>query len=216
MSLPKRFDKELRRAIAARSVWLPGKPVQLGDILVKRSSSFHKAGHINNFGGTLESAAHSDISLDLKTSKVKQRIFQAGIEMPGTAGLDLSADASVKLEFRGENQFILKTPTLSGASIQNMLQIAMQLSPLNNWRHDKYYIVEEVYGAVDWAFLGSKQNSSNVEIRGKGSGILSFLTAGASLGLKSSGSVDVKIMGKGGMIGMNLVRVRKNGSLNHG
>ncbi len=216
MSLPRKFDRQLRKAIAARAVWLPGKPFELGDIVVRRNDLFHKAGHISNFGATLESDAHSDISLDLKTSRVRQKIFQAGVELPDTSGLDLAADASVRLEFGGKEQFMLKTPTLTGASIQNMLQIAMQLHSLSSWRHDKYYIVEEVYGALDWSFLGTKEHARKIEISGKGSGILSFLTAGASIGLRSSGSIDVKIMGKGGKIGMNLVRIRKNGSLNHG
>jgi len=216
MSLPEIFDQHLRRAINARAVWLPGKPVQIGDIMVKRDDNFHKVGHISDFGATLRSAPHSDISLDLSSAKVRQRIFQAGVELPDTSGLDLAVEASVKIEFAGKTQFLLKTPTLSGSSIQNMLEICNVLKDKPGWRHDKFFIVEETYGATDWSFLGTRETQSNFEISGKGSGILSFLTAGASAGLKTSGTLEVKIMGKGGMIGMNVVRVKKDGSTDHG
>ena len=215
MSLPEVFDDELQRAIGAHAVWLPGKPMQVGDILVRRNDEFHKAGHIANFGAAAQVLPHSDISLDLQTSRVTQRIFQAGVELPETAGLDLAAEASVKYEFNGKSQFVLKTPTLSGSSIQNMLQVAGIVAGLASWKHDKFFIVEELYTAVDWAFLGTKDKSSSVELSGNGAAILSFLTAGISIGLKTSGTLDVKIMGKGGPLAMNVVRVRKDGSLNH-
>src|SRR4029078_12091138 len=47
-----------------------------------------------------------------------------GATRPDPATLALSADASVKLAFKGKSQFVLKTPTLAGGSIQNLLEIA--------------------------------------------------------------------------------------------
>lgn len=216
MALPEVFNQHLRRAIGAHAVWLPGKPTQIGDIMVKRDGLFFKGGHISDFGATLKSAAHADISLDLSSAKVRQRIFQAGVELPDTANLDLSAQASVKYEFTGKDQFVLKTPTLSGLSIQNMLEISNMLKDKSGWKHNKFFIVEEIYGAADWSFIGTKESATSFELAGNGSGILSFLTAGVSVGLKSSGNVAVKIMGKGGMIGMNVVRINEDGQLNHG
>lgn len=216
MSLPEIFDKQLQDALNARAVWQPGKPIQIGDVMVRRDNSFFKAGHIADFGATIRSSPHADKSLDLVTAKVKQRVFQAGVELPGSDQLDLSVEASVQYEFTGKNQFILKTPNLKGLSIDNMLMIAAHLAPLPTWRHDKFFIVEETYGADLWSFLGTKESASNFQLSGKGSGILSFLTAGVSVGLKSSGKVDVNMLGKGGMLAMNVVRIRKDGSLDHG
>ena len=212
-TLPEAFDSALRKAIAARAVWLPGKAVQIGDVLVRQNDQFRKVAHISAFSATAQVMPHTDISLDLKTARVKQRLFQANAELPDTAALDLSAEASVKLEFGGKSEFMLKTPTLSGVSIQNMLEIGQRLGPLATWKHEKFFIVEELYSAADWSFLGNTSNSSNFELSGKGAGILSFLTAGISFGLKSSGNVDLKIMGKGGAVAMNLAKVRRDGSL---
>jgi hypothetical protein len=216
MSLPKVFDKQLQDALNARAVWQPGKPIQIGDIMVRRDDSFHKAGHIADFGATVRSSPHADKSLDLATSKVKQRVFQANVELPSSAQLDLAAEANVTYEFVGKSQFILKTPNLRGLSIDNMLMIAGQLAGLSTWKHDKFFIVEETYGADNWSFLGIKETGSNFQLSGKGSAILSFLTAGISVGLKTSGNVDVKMLGSGGSLAMNLVRITKDGLLNHG
>jgi hypothetical protein len=216
-SLPESFDKHLRKAISARAVWLPGSPIQIGDILIRSSSltdkgPFKKVGHISDFGATIKSASHVDVSLDLFSSKVKQRIFQAGVEI-GKDQLDLAAEASVKFEFAGESQFILKTPSLAGLSIQNLLAISGQVASKPTWDHDDYFIVSETYGASDWTFLGTNKSATNFEFSGKGSGILSLLSAGLSVGLKTSGTIDVKLAGKSGMIGMNLVRIKPDGTI---
>jgi len=212
-SLPEAFDKQLFRSLAARAVWLPGKAVTLGDVVQRRNGEFHKVAHINNFGAQMQTMGHSDTSLDLSSTSVSQKIFQLGAELPDTANLDLSADASVKLAFKGKSQFVLKTPTLAGGSIQNLLEIAGIVAPLANWQHDQFFIVHELYTAVDWSFLGTKDKSADVEFTGKGAAILSFLSAGATLGLKSSGSIEVKILGQGGAIAQNVARVRRDGQI---
>lgn len=211
-TLPETFDKHLRKAINARAVWLPGSPVQIGDIMIKKDDLFKQVGHVSEFGATIRSAAHVDISLDLSSKLVTQKVFQFGAEI-GKDQLDLSAEASVKYEFAGASEFILKTPSLSGLSIQNLLSIGAQLAGKPGWNHGDFFIVAETYGAADWTFLGAKEASRSFDVSGKGAGILSFLTAGISAGVKTSGTVDVKLTGKSGMIGMNLVRVKDDGSI---
>jgi hypothetical protein len=212
-TLPEAFDKQLFRSLNARAVWLPGGSVMLGDVVVRRRGVFNKVAHINSFGAQMQTLSHSDVSLDLSSTSVSQKLFQAGAELSGTANLDLAADASVKLEFTGKSQFLLKTPTLAGGSIQNMLEIAGKVAPLANWQHDKFFIVHELYTAVDWSFLGTKEKSAAIEFTGKGAAVLSFVTAGVTLGLKSSGSIEVKILGKGGAIAQNVARVKRDGQL---
>jgi hypothetical protein len=211
-TLPENFDKHLRRAINARAVWLPGSPVQIGDIMVKRDGRFKQVGHVADFGATIKSAPHVDVGLDLASESAKQTTFQFGAEV-GKDDLDLSAEASVKIALTGKSQFWLKTANLSGLSVQNELQIAALLAPKPNWNHDKFFIVTETYGAADWTFVGSKEKSGDIAFSGKGAGILSLLTVGLSAGLKTSGSVELKLSGKSGMMGMNLIRISENGSV---
>jgi hypothetical protein len=69
-----------------------------------------------------------------------------------------------------------------------------------------------VYEAEGFSFIGTEAKRRSLEISGKGAGILGFLTAGASLGLKNSGNVDVKVLGLGGTLAIGLVRIKKDGS----
>ena len=105
---------------------------------------------------------------------------------------------------------------LAGAAVTALALIRLNLAlaaPLANWQHDQFFIVHELYTAVDWSFLGTKDKSADVEFTGKGAQILSFLSAGATLGLKSSGSIEVKILGQGGAIAQNVARVRRDGQI---
>lgn len=211
-TLPEAFDKHLRKAINARAVWPIGAPMEIGDIVVRGDGLFNKIGHVRDFGAVPVTAAHVDINLDLKTSKVTQRLFQGDAEI-GKDALDLAADASVKIEMASKTQFAFKTSSLSGESIQNMLLLGSKLAGAAGWDHDRFYIVHETYGAANWTFLGAKSASGSVQFAGKGSGIMSFLTAGMTAGLSQSGQLDLVLSGTSGKVAMNLARVKDNGSI---
>lgn len=215
MSLPERYGKRLRQALGAFPVWLPGTPVALGCIMVKGEGQFRPVDDLSSFTDVMKSAAHQDKSLDLASKGTRQRIFQGNAELPGTAQLDLTAEASLKIEFEREFEYLLKAPTLKGQHITNVNQIAQAVKGLPNWDHDRFYIVHEMYAADEFSFLGTESSKANVEFSGKGAAILGFLSAGASGGLSSSGNVEVKILGKGGSLAMGLVRVKKNGKTDY-
>lgn len=217
MSLPQKFDEALQKAIGARAVWLPGSPIKVGDIVVRRDDQFFEIGKLADFDVVAEVEPHSDISgLNIRSSTTKQTIFQLDAEVTNVDAIADDIAAKVKYEFKSKDEFVLKTPALTGESIQNMLRIARALSKQADWKHDKYYIVEKVLGASDWSFLGTSEASRSFELSGKGSAIKAFLTVGASLGLSKTGNLSVEMMGKQGVVGMGLVRVRKDGTINHG
>ena len=93
------------------------------------------------------------------------------------------------------------------------ISISQAVRALPNWRHKDFYLVHEVYDAETFSFIGVESKKGSLEISGQGSGILSFLTAGASAGLSSSGSVQLKLLGAGGTLAIGLVRIKKDGSL---
>jgi hypothetical protein len=212
MSLPEKYGKRIKEAIGAVAVWQPGTPVPLGAIMQKDGRNFEEIDQLASFTSIMQSADHQDKSLDLVSKGTNQRIFQANVELPSAAALDLAADASVKYEFASEFEYILKTPILKGKHITNLNKIAQEVRNKPGWDHDHFFLVHEVFDADGFSFLGTEAKKRNFEFGGKGAGILGFLTAGASLGLKSSGNVDVKVLGKGGTLAIGLVRIRKDGS----
>ena len=214
MSLPDNYGKRLRSALKAVAVWLPGKPVSLGSIMAKEDNSFTELDQLSSFTDKMKSGKFQDINLNLVSSGTRQRLFQANAELPSTAALDLSAEASVKYEFSGAFEYVLKTPTLQGEHITNLNQIANAVRNNPDWKHKEFYLVHEVYNSDQFSFVGTEKTKRTFEISGKGSAILSFLSAGASAGLSKTGDVQVELLGKGGSIAMGLVRIKPDGSLN--
>jgi hypothetical protein len=212
MSLPERYGKRVKSALGGVAVWMPGTPVPLGTIMVKGEGQFHPFDHISSFTDRMTTAPHQDQSLDLVSSGTKQRIFQANAELPGSAQLDLAAEATVKYEFTRAFEYVLKTPTLRGSHIANLNQLAQAAKAADGWRHKDFYLVHKVYDAEEFSFVGSERSSSSIELSGKGSAILGFLSAGASAGISSTGNAEVKLIGAGGSIAMGLVRIKKDGT----
>lgn len=214
MSLPKRYGERIKEALKVDAAWLPGKPFTLGTIVGRKDGVFFPKDHLSNFGNPpIQEAAHSDKSLDLCSKGVRTTLFQAGVELPDSAELDLAAEAKLKIEFSREFEYMLKTPILRGRHITNLNQIAQAVHLLPNWDHGRFWVVHETYDATEFSFLGSEQKSQNLEISGKGSAILSFLSAGASVGITATGNVSLKLIGAGGTVAIGLVRIEEDGQL---
>jgi hypothetical protein len=213
-TLPEAFDKQLFGSLGARAVWLPGED---GAARRRRpcgaNGRFNKVAHINAFGAQME-------TLRPQRHEPRPRQHQRLAEdLPGRGAaarhLEARSLGRRQRQARVHRQVAVpaQDPDARRGSIQNLLEIAATVAPQANWQHDKFFIVHEVYTAVDWSFLGTKEKSAAVEFSGKGAAILSFLSAGVTVGLKSSGSIEVKILGKGGAIAQNVARVKRDGQL---
>jgi hypothetical protein len=187
-----------------------------GDIMVRRDDMYHEGGHISDFTDKMRVKAEPPRQMSLKTSGTRERIFQANVEIPNPAAIDPAVEASVHYEFSSKSQFVLKTPKLTGSSIDNMIAVARELAVHKDWKHKQYFIVSEIYGADHWSFVGNEEKQSIFKLSGAGSAIKSFLDVGASIGLSKSGKADLELLGEGGMLAMKVVRIDKDGSLNHG
>ena len=210
MSLPDRFNKRVRQAIGANAVWLPGTPIALGSVLVKGEGRFRPFSDLSSFGVQTDSLPHLDRNLSLASTGTRQTLIQGGAEVKEQA-LDLTAEAKLKIEFTRSFEYTMKSETLKGQTIKDLAKVASVVSKHADWKHDKYYIVYELYVAGQFSFIGTEKSGSTIELSGKGSDVQSFLSVGASVGLKKTGTADVTIIGQGGPVAMGLVRIKKNG-----
>ena len=212
MSLPKAYNRRIMDTIGARAVWLPGSARPLGAIVARREPGvFAQVGDLAEHGISFNQAPSQKQTLDLASSGSRQRIIQAGADLASPDELDPAAKAELKLEFSKKFEFVLKTPELMGSHITNLATVVDKAAQVPGWDFDDFCIVHEIYVAASFSFLGTVSKASNVSFRGTGAAITSFLKAGLSVGLTSSGKADVQIVGQGGPIAMALVRVRKNG-----
>ena len=213
MSLPERYGKRIRQLVGAVAVWLPGSPVPLGTLMVRENGRFKPVGKLGDFTGIMAFAPHQEASLNVASQGTRQRLFQAGVELPSAARLDLTAEASLRYEFSRKFDYVLKTPTLRGAHITNIAQIAAAVKGAAGWDHKAFFLVHETYEAEQFSFIGNEEQSSSLELSGKGAAILGFLSAGASADLSRSGSAHVELLGEGGTLAMGLVRIRRDATL---
>jgi hypothetical protein len=158
-TVPEACDKQLFRSLGARAVWLPGEDRAARRRGRRAQWRFNKVAHINSFGAQMQTLWHSDTSLDLSSTSVKQTIFQRGASARHREPRP-SADASVKLEFTASRSSCSR-PRRCRRLDPEPARDRRQWSPaLANWQHDKFFIVHELYTAVDWSFLGTKDKSA--------------------------------------------------------
>lgn len=212
MSLPDRYNRRVRQTIGATAVWMPGETIRLGSVLVRGEGLFRPFGKLADFGAAFQTEAHLDRDINFSSSGTKETLIQANAELKNSSQLDLTADASLKIQLSRKFEYTVKSPTLKGQHIPDLINVAPVVARHPNWKHDKYYIVYELYVAEQFSFIGSEKSGSTIELSGKGSAIMSFLAAGASAGITKTGNADVVLLGKGGPLAMGLVRIKKDGS----
>jgi len=215
MNLVKKYDKTLRRRAALRAVWLPGTQVRVGDILILKDGALVSVGNLEDAQIDFTVSAIGEAqSINLQSKGVSKILTQHGATVSLTQ-LDTNAEAQLKILFKHENSYFLRTPSLSGTGMDNALGVARKIAELPSWDHLDNYVVHKVWSAKDFVFLGNMDNTSEIEFNGKGEFIKNIVTNGISSGLSINGghSINLEIMGESGPIVMQVFRVKRNGEI---
>jgi hypothetical protein len=215
MGLPERFDNRLKNNLGLRAVWLPGTEIQLGDVLKRKEGIFEPIGNLGDFGVNFRSKElGGKMSLKFQARGVSSTVLQGGVQINPTQ-IDAKADAELKIEFKSENTYFIRTPQLVGVGISNLMEVGKAVKVLPNWRYKEYYIASKVYRAKEFVFLGSQSKNRTVRFRGLGNAILDFLTVGASTNLArvTESNVTIEIIGEGGPVAMGIARIKKDGQI---
>lgn len=215
MGLPEKFDKRLKNNLGLRAVWLPGTEIGLGDILQRNKGIFEPIGNLSDFGVNFRSKKlGGKMSLKFQARGVSSTVLQAGIKIDPTQ-IDAKADAELKVEFKNKNTYFIRTPQLAGVGISDLMKVGKAIKNLPDWRYKEYFIAWRVYRAKEFVFLGNQSRNRTVRLRGLGSGILDFLTLGASANVArvTAGSVTIEMIGEGGPVAMSTTRIKKDGQI---
>ncbi len=215
MSLVKKYDKTLRRRVALRAVWLPGTEVRVGDIMLLKDGALVSVGNLEGENIPYSVSSIGDAhSLSLKSKGVSQLLIQNGAKI-SLSKLDTALDAELKISFKEENSYFLRTPVMSGVGMNMAMNIAREIAKLTNWDHLRNYVVHKIWRAEDFSFLGNLEGTSEVSFEGKGEFIKNIITNGISSGLSktNSKSMNFEVMGKSGPIVMQVFRVKRNGDI---
>jgi hypothetical protein len=215
MSLPQKFDKRIKSALALHAVWPPGDPVEIGDVFTKSGGVFRPIDNLSSFGVVPHLQEFPDQrTLNFEATGTRRTTFQHGNEVDADR-LDANATARVEIEFTRKDSYFIRTTELTGVEIENVRSAVRSLRDHSDWRHGRYFIAWQLYTASAFSFLGTETRNRKVVFSGKGETIRKFLTLGITAGLTrtSTGSMTIDLTGKKGPIAMALVRVRKNGEI---
>lgn len=218
MAIPKKFEKRLKQSFARHAVWEPGSIIKPGDVVQKNKKfgvfSIPVANIRDDFGIRFRTVKSEDKDITITTTGTSTKIFQGGAEV-SLAKIDLDAEAEVEFSFESADSFVLKTPIVDSIAVQGMFKIGQKIKNVQGWRHGAFRIVQKVYVAETYTFLGSEKKSKKIRFKGKGNFLVQLITVGASANVslvkQVSGVVDIK--GKNGAVAMALARVRKNGDV---
>lgn len=215
MNLIKKYDKTLRRRVALRAVWLPGTIVKPGDILLAMNDALTAVGNLGDekIDYTVSSIGQTQ-SINLQSNGVSRTLVQNGATV-SLAGLDTEAEAELKLTFKEEDSYFLRTPALSGEGLDQAMTVARKIAKIASWDHLQNYVVHKVWSAEDFVFLGNMESEGEIVFSGKGAFVKGLLENGFSTGLTRTGSqsMSLEIMGKSGALVMQVFRVKRNGDI---
>jgi len=215
MSLYNKYDNWMRRKYGHRAVWLPGKLIKVGSILVKKDGGFVVVSDIESFGVNLNIVKLSDtLSYSCRSQGVRTYITQSNARVSNQS-INVKAQAEIHVEFSKAQSYYLKTSQLLGSGLTNLLSISNTIISHGRWKHREYYLVYEIWEASDFTFLASHSSSSNVVLQGSGKEIIDFFNIGIGSNLVMTGQTDeiLDLFGKKGPIAMKVTRIKRNGGL---
>jgi hypothetical protein len=204
------FSKILHKEIDVYAAWIPvTNTFGLGDYGVISDGVFVKMGNIGEYGVTFRKAAGEPSRLKFRSDGTTVRRFVGGAEAPVLPQADL--DAKLTVEFDAADSFYLDAH-LSVESIENLAQVGQALRTAPGWRR-QYRVIFAVYTGRNCTILSSRSAKSKIEISGKASALAQFELGNVEAGLTVSAedSVGLDVVGKTGVVGLRLFKLRSVG-----
>jgi len=215
MSLPKKYDRRIRRILGLRAVWQPGAVIDLGDIVTLRRGVFVPVEALSDFGVSFRKKRGKEAELTLSSQGVSETLFQAGEEVSDLSNLKPNAKAQLEIRFDRSNAYYLRAPKLNSVVMDNLAAVGRAVAKLDDWDFGRNYVVWKVLQAKQFTFIGSRQKIRRIAFSGSGKALARLLTTGVSAGITktSSRKLDLEIIGQGGSIAIGVTRIRRDGKL---
>jgi hypothetical protein len=210
MGLPNQFNDVISKHLGVNAAWLPvTNTFELGDYGIFSGGVFVKMGNIKEYNVTFDHEQAPDATIDFTSAHTKVLKFAAGAQVsviPSGA-----VDAKVKFKFESENSFLVKAPVIRVDVIQNLHQVAKKLKNTKEWEK-KWKVVFKVHHAVNPVILSSKTAGTEVSFSGDVKALQALDVGNASLEFGSNKELGLKVLGKEGIIGLGLFKLKLIGS----
>ena len=200
MKTSRKYTKELKRQFGYLATWLPGTPIELGDIGILRNYQFTKISHLSNFGINFE-IVPDETKSDIEHSSsgvVSITTKAAGTIAPQGSALG-ELEAGIIVEFSKENAIYFKAIGTTSPSIKDQISLGKTIVSLyKEGKWDKEWsVVTEKVDTHNSTILISGSSNGKIELKAKGEIEAAKLDiADAELGfeLKFSKDLSTKII----------------------
>lgn len=195
MRTSRKYTRELRNQFGYLATWLPGTPIELGDIGILKRNTFTKISNLSDLN------IEFDIEKDTTKSDIEhssQGAVSIITKASGTVAPQGSTlgdiDAGITVEFSKENAILFKANGTLSPVIKNQIKLGREILELyRNGQWDKdWVVITELVVADSASILISSSSKSKIELKAKGEVKASNIDiADADLGLEIAYSKDL-------------------------
>lgn len=207
MGVPNQFNDIIQKHLNVFAAWVPiVNRFSLGDYGIMADGVFSKLGNVKeDFGVTFSTGEGSEASIDFTSANA--RVFK----LNGDTKVDVipagAVNASVKIEFTGEKSFMVKSPSITVTTIENINSLAKQLKDKDGW-DGKWRVVYQVYNAHDALVVSTIASGTTITFSGDANALGQMKLGSAGINIDTNRELGLKINGKNGVIGLGLFRIK--------
>ena len=208
MGIAQLFEDVITKHLRAHAAWMPiTNNFKLGDYGLISNGVFTKMGNVqDDFGVSFSQAQGPEANLDFVSESTRVIKFAGGVEVPNLPSGAI--DAKVVLKFEKERSLMVKAPTIAVTNIENVNALFEQLKTKGNWDR-KFIVVFQTYFATDAVIISNIDAGTEISLSGDAKALESFKLGNAAFEVSSNKKAGLQLLGKGGIIALGLVRLKK-------
>ncbi|MBL8942697.1 MAG: hypothetical protein JNK45_06105 [Myxococcales bacterium] len=210
MGIARFYDRTVHRELACRAAWPPiANNFALGDYGLIAHGVFFSLGNIErDFGVPVDASADSPAG---KLDFVSESATIARLAAGGQVAVfpDQPIDAQLVFDFESAESLVLKSSAVVTREMRNAEVAAKALRSKKGWRL-RYRVVRQIVHASHALVITTREASTKVTFAAHANLLrqLELGNVGVDIDVGSDKSVGLELVGKAGIIGLGLFRVR--------
>lgn len=207
MGIPNQFNDIIQKHLNVFAAWIPiVNKYGLGDYGIFSDGVFQKLGNIkDDFGVSYTEGSGNEASIDFTSSASNVKKFSAGAEVDVIP--PAAVNAKVEVGFQNEKSFMVKSPVITVATIENVNAVAINLKATGKW-DSKWKVVHQVYSAQDAVIVSTISPNTTLTFGGDVNALQKLKLGNLGVNISSNKELGLNIQGKSGVIGLGLFKIK--------
>ncbi len=207
MGVPNQFNDIIQKNLNVFAAWIPiVNKYKLGDYGVFANGIFSKLGNItDDFQVTFIEGSGSEASIDFTSEGA--RVTKLGGDANVPTGSPVNVKAAIEVEFSKEQSFLVKSPTITVSTIDNVNEVSKKLNETGKW-DGQWKVVYQVYNALDAVIVSTIEAGTKLDFNGDATALEQMNLGHAGVNIDTNKTLGLNITGKSGIIGLGLFRIK--------